>query len=196
MDFRLVAPIAVGLVLITSISLLLSRDWRWSILTLAGQYTAMFLLVWMSWPLEMAVVKLVAGWMTGAVLGTTLVNAPTEPQGASRPINRLFRLLMAGMVLLVIFSIAPRAQIWVPGVGLEQTWAALTLIGMGLLHLGLTTRPFRVILGLLTTLSGFEILYAAVESSILVAGLLAGINLGMALVGAYILLVPAMRRVR
>jgi hypothetical protein len=47
-------------------------------------------------------------------------------------------------------------------------------------------------LGLLTVLSGFEILYSAVEVSALVTGLLAGVNLGLALVGAYLLLAPTL----
>jgi hypothetical protein len=37
----------------------------------------------------------------------------------------------------------------------------------------------------LTALAGFEILYAAVESSALVTALLAVVNLGLALAGAY-----------
>jgi hypothetical protein len=64
-----------------------------------------------------------------------------------------------------------------------------------LLHLGLTAQPLRVVLGLLTVLSGFEILYAAVESATLVAGLLAAVNLGLALVGAYLLVAPGLERV-
>jgi hypothetical protein len=44
-----------------------------------------------------------------------------------------------------------------------------------------------VIYGLLTVLAGFEILYAAVEGSILVAALLCVVNLGVGLVGAYLL---------
>jgi hypothetical membrane protein len=63
----------------------------------------------------------------------------------------------------------------------------MLLVGMGLIHLGMTTRPLRVLLGLLTTLSGFELVYAAVENSVLVAGLLAVVTLGLALVGAYLL---------
>ncbi len=58
---------------------------------------------------------------------------------------------------------------------------------MGLLQLGMTTQVLRVILGLLTTFSGFEILYAAMEGSSLVAALLVVINLGLGLVGAYFL---------
>jgi hypothetical protein len=36
-------------------------------------------------------------------------------------------------------------------------------------------------------LTGFETLYAAVEGSVLVAGLLAVVDLGLALVGAYLI---------
>ena len=61
------------------------------------------------------------------------------------------------------------------------------LIGMGLLHLGISAQPLRIILGLLTVLSGFEIIYAALESSLLVAALLAVVELGLSLTGAYIL---------
>jgi len=63
---------------------------------------------------------------------------------------------------------------------------------MGLLQLSLTTNPFRIIIGLLTSLSGFELIYAAIETSTLVTGLLAGVNLGLALVGAYLLIAPTM----
>ena len=66
-------------------------------------------------------------------------------------------------------------------------------MGIGVLHLGLTNHPFRIAVGLLTMISGFEVLYAAVESSALVAGLLAVINLGIALAGVYLLVVPSMQ---
>jgi hypothetical protein len=59
---------------------------------------------------------------------------------------------------------------------------------MGLLHLGVTNHILRVTIGLMTALSGFEILYATVENSVLVAGLLAIINLGLALAGSYLLI--------
>jgi hypothetical protein len=50
----------------------------------------------------------------------------------------------------------------------------------------------RVTIGLLTALSGFEIIYAAIETSTLVTGLLAGVNLGLALAGAYLIIAPTM----
>jgi hypothetical protein len=72
--------------------------------------------------------------------------------------------------------------------GFPVTAGSLLLIGMGLLHLGITSYILRVVIGLMTVISGFEILYSAVEGSVLVAGLLALINLGLALVGAYLLI--------
>jgi hypothetical protein len=71
-------------------------------------------------------------------------------------------------------------------------WGSFVLISFGLLQLSLTSHPLRVIIGLLTFLSGFEIIYAAIETSTLVTGLLAGVNLGLALIGAYMLIVPTM----
>jgi xanthosine utilization system XapX-like protein len=76
------------------------------------------------------------------------------------------------------------------GLNLPIAWGSLLLVGMGLLQLGINAQPFRVILGLLTIMSGFEILYAAVESSTLVAALLSAVNLGLALTGAFFLNMP------
>ncbi|RPI32176.1 MAG: hypothetical protein EHM70_09610 [Chloroflexota bacterium] len=187
---------AVIWVFLTSVSLLISQNWRWIVLILALQYMGVFVLTGIHWPLEMAVVKLVAGWMATIVLGIATGEATIlQPQSwreaeYSWPSSRLFRLLAAGLVSLAVFSVAPKVVAWMPGVSLAQAAGGLILLGMGLLHLGLTAQPLRAAAGLLTALSGFEILYAAVESSALVAGLLAAVNLGLALVGAYLLLAP------
>jgi hypothetical protein len=75
---------------------------------------------------------------------------------------------------------------------LEQVWGALTLIGLGLLQLGFNSKPLPTTIGLLTILAGFEIVYAAIENSILVASLLTLITLGVSLAGAYLILSPQM----
>ena len=185
-------PLALALATLTALTLLISRDWRWSIASLAVQYIAVFVLVSTAWPLEMAIAKMVAGWMAGAILGMATASAPEtwQSQELARPSGRLFRLLAAGTFFIVLFNLVPRAAAWAPGLQPVALWGGFILVGMGLLHLGLTGQPLRVALGLLTALAGFEILYAAVESSALVAGLLASVNLGIALAGAYLLVVP------
>ena len=88
---------------------------------------------------------------------------------------------------MIVIASTPRIDSIIPGIGLPVIAGSLILLGLGLLHLGITTQPFRVIIGLLTVLSGFETIYSALESSILVAAMLSIVNLGLAMVGAYIL---------
>lgn len=198
MIFDVLAYPAVILVAFTSLMLLVSNSWRWIILILVLQYIGVFLLVALRWPFELAAAKVVAGWMASAVLGFAINEAvattPSIWQRTERfsPAGRLFRMLTSGLVALTVLSLSPRLVEWVENIGTIQAVGALTLIGMGILHLGLTAQPLRVVIGLLTFLSGFEILIAAVDISALVAGLLASINLGLGLVGAYLLLAPNM----
>ena len=183
--------LAVILIAVTSVGLLLARDWRWLIIFLATQYFGMLILTLQHWPLGMASVKVVAGWMSAAILGMTRSGLPREDRTERQsvlPRGRLFRLFAAGIVLLIVATATPRIDTVMADAGYAVTTGSLLLIGMGLLHLGVTDHILRVTIGLMTVLSGFEILYATVESSILVAALLAVINLGLALVGSYLLI--------
>jgi hypothetical protein len=185
-----IAWIAVIIILITSVGLLIVRDWRWTIILLAVQYFGMFILILQLWPLGMGSVKLVAGWMSAAILGMTRSGFASDEfdKESIWPRGRLFRLFMAAMVVMIVAAVTPGVDTIMADAGYPVTAASLILIGMGLLHLGITSYILRVVIGLMTVLSGFEIIYAAVEGSVLVAGLLAVINLGLALVGAYLLI--------
>lgn len=184
-----IAWIALIIIVITSVGLLLARDWRWSIILLAVQFLGMFVLTLQHWPLGMASVKVVAGWMSAAVLGMTR-SGLTEDESDEEYTwlrGRLFRLFASGIVLLIAAVVTPRVDTVMADPGFPVTNGGLILIGMGVLHLGVSTRILRVTMGLITILSGFEVLYSAVEGSVLVAALLAAINLGLALVGAYLM---------
>lgn len=178
-----------GLLLLTSVGLLVSRDWRVGLGFLGLQYVAVFWLTSQHWPMSMAAIKLVTGWMAIATLGITRLNLKQAEEGTKQtwPQGRLFRIFTAGIVAIIVFAAAPGVEETIPGIGMPVISGSLILMGMGMLHLGMTIEPFRVILGLLTVLAGFEALYAALESSILVAAMLSIVNLGLALVGAYLL---------
>jgi hypothetical protein len=184
------AWVAVVLMVITSAGLLLVRDWRWSIILLAAQYTGMFILTLQHWPVGMASVKVVAGWMSAAILGMTRSGLPGDALAEENmwPRGLLFRLFAAATVVLIVTVVTPVVDTIMADAGFPVTNGGLLLIGMGLLHLGITARIMHVAIGLMTVLSGFEILYSTVEGSVLVAALLAVINLGLALVGAYLLI--------
>jgi hypothetical protein len=185
----MIAWLAVAVLASAAGGLLLSRDWRWSLGWLAAQYLAAFLLVTQHWPIGMAAVKLVTGWMATAALGMTRVGL-ADPESAAEsfwPQGRTFRLFGAAIVAVIAIAAGPRLEAVSPGVGVPVVIGSLLLMGTGLLMLGITSDTLRVIIGLLAVLCGFEILYAALESSILVAALLAVANLGLALTGSYLL---------
>ena len=199
------------IVVVTAFILLISPSWRTSLVTLAGQYLGVFLLLIVDGPFQLALTKLVTGIMAAAVLGmsisimmrpgelpaSTAISFSDEAleaySGSPKPGGRrffsreAFRLLTGLLAALVGFSIAPQLVAWAPGMSNEQAWGSVILLGAGLLQLGFTIKPFRTILGLLTFLSGFEIIYAVAEPSALVTGLLAVVTLGLSLVGAYLL---------
>lgn len=194
MDSGFPGFIVLLLILATALILLMNRDWRWVLAALGLQYFLTFLLITPSWPLELAAVKLVAGWMAAAVLGLTRLNLeePLKENGKRLPTSPVFLILSATLVLLVVMAAAPALVDWARQLGVNQAWGGLLLIGMGLLQVGLRGSIFRGIVGLLSLLSGFEILYAAVESSLLVAALLGILNLAIALTGSYLLLAPGL----
>ena len=175
------------LVIFTATGLLFSRDWRWNLGLLAAQYFAVFWIIQSHWPISMAATKLVAGWMACAILGIAQLNNIEQKDTKSiLHQGRLFNVFAAAMLLVATFPLSQTVGNWL-GISFPVAWSSLILIGLGLLHLGITNNPIRVILGLLTVMAGFEVLYAAMESSALVNALLVTVDLGLALVGAYLL---------
>jgi len=167
--------------------MLLSDSWRWTIAGLAIQYLVVFLLVAQIWPIGLAAIKLVAGWLAGVLL--SMANTPTqleEPFFSTRSAS-IFRLFSAGLVLMIVYAITPSVNTWLP-IPFDYLLIGLLMVGMGVLQLGISQRPLRVILGLLTLLSGFEVIYSSLEGSALLAAILAAITLALGLIGSTILL--------
>lgn len=191
MALDIVSWLAVGLILATSTTILITRDWRISLGSLAVQYIAVFWLTSRHLPFVMGSVKLIAGWMVVAALGMTrlgLTSMDKEEEDTFWPCGQWFRIILMLIVTLVTVGATPRVEAAIPGLGFPVIAGGLLLVGAGVVHLGVTSELLRVALGLLTMLAGFEIIYAAVESSILVTGFLAVTNLGLGIVGSYLLI--------
>jgi hypothetical protein len=191
MAIDIISWIAVGLMLATSTAMLINRDWRLSLGALAVQYMAAFWLVTRHLPFVMGSAKLITGWMVIAALGMTRLGLPSaedEKEESFLPRGQWFRVILMCVIAFVSVGATPRIESAIPGLGWQVIAGSLLLIGAGVVHLGMTSDTLNVILGLLTMLTGFEILYAAIESSILVAGLLAITNLGLGIAGSYLLI--------
>ena len=185
MIFQSLAILPVLILAASSLIILTTQNSRRALIVLGAQYLAAFWLTALSWPVGLALVKLVVGVVCVIVLATSQEISVADARFTALS-GRVFRSLAAGLVWMLVLTIAPPLEIWLVA-SPEIVIGGLLLVGMGLLQLGMTTQALRVILGLLTFLSGFEVLYAVVESSVLVTGLLAVVNLGLALAGAYLL---------
>ena len=194
MDFSQYIIPSLWLLGITSTCLLVVRNWRVLPILLGIQYVGVFVLVGTTWPIEMAVVKLVVGWLSAAMLGLELGKLkPAVKQGNSNSWSWiLFVLLLALFIIFGILEIAPEFAYRFLNSSYEQIIGCLLLIGMGILNLGISESTGEVILGLLTFLSGFEILFASIETSAFIAGFLALCTLGIAILGSYLSVSPSL----
>lgn len=203
--------LAAILLTITALSMLVINDWRLSLILLSLQYTGMFLLLSTQWAGSMAAVKIIAGWMAAAVLGLAVSADPAGhkalyaytnsfsdaqsggPAKNTRPsLGVVFRFFAAGLFLLTLASSLLSPIPILAGIEPTYLWGGFVLLGLGILKLSLTSHPFHIILSLLTMLSGFEILYGALDKTVISAGLLSTVTLAIALNGAYLLNGPSM----
>ncbi|MDH3942525.1 MAG: hypothetical protein OEV06_00295 [Anaerolineae bacterium] len=188
MQFEIFAPYAFILLIITSTLLLLSDEIRLNIAAIGFQYLGVFAIVVVVWPVNLAAVKLVAGWLSVSILGISRLDAARRQQKRTFMVmDWKLRLFSTALIALVAASMTPGVQALIPNADMLFVAPALFLLGMGLLHNAVTQYPLQALLGILTVLSGFEIIYSMVEVSALVAGLLAVVNLGIAFIGAYLL---------
>jgi len=149
-----------------------------------------FWFVQLSWPLSLAIIKLISGLIVCIILA--FYSEEYEVQSAqdkSWPQGSIFKIFSAGLIVLSTLAISSQAAFWIGISNPTIIWIGLYLIGIGILQLGITAQTERVIIALLTLISGFEIIYSFVETSSLVAALLVIINIGLAIVGVYLHLI-------
>jgi hypothetical protein len=175
--------IPVLLILAASLAMLVFDEWQRSIVALAILYLGVFILLVQLVPLTLSAVKLITGWAAALILGLNLPKGEsTTAEGLFS--NRIFKALSLVLIWVLAFlvskSISSSFQI-----SPEIVFSALAIFGAGLLQLGMKFRPFSIILGILTVFAGFELLYASVETSVLINGLLSAMNLLIALIGSY-----------
>jgi uncharacterized MnhB-related membrane protein len=195
LSFLTASPAVVGLVVTASL-IIVVRDWRVSLAALLAQYLLVgFLLTRLITP-EVATVKTLIGALICPILYLTARRVrwgrqrsndevSTLPTGREVfPVSLPFRLLAVVLVGLVASSLLNSYPL--PEVPRDIGFACYWLALMGLLAMILTTEPLKAGLGLLTFMAGFELFYAALESSLSVVGFLGIVNLFMALAMAYL----------
>ncbi|GAB4530353.1 MAG: hypothetical protein Fur0018_17610 [Anaerolineales bacterium] len=178
----------VVLLVLSALGLLLARQSVQIVLALTLQYALAGGLVMQMWPPRMALIKIMAGWAAVLILYLSARRVPLGGDLPAGPGRFLARFSAGLLALLAVFSLLPVVQDAVPGITPPVLGAAMWLMLSALMQLGFTLHPLRTAAGWLTLMTGFEIIYAAIERSILIALLLAALQMALALAGAYLLL--------
>ncbi|MFN2302161.1 MAG: hypothetical protein ACK2TV_00370, partial [Anaerolineales bacterium] len=158
------STLAFVFIVLTAMMILVFRDWRINAVALGLQYLAVFGLVTLSWPIGMAVVKLIVGWMATAAIALTCIRQMKTDSLSESTSSLFFRAIAGIVVIIVIFVLAPRLQeAMFPQVALIIVQGGLMLIGMALMQLGTNSEAYLTIISLLSLLAGFEVIHAALE---------------------------------
>jgi hypothetical protein len=179
-----IAPIATILSGITAGIIIVSDDYRLRLGMLSLQYVCVTSLNALSLPINIAIIKLIAGWLACIVLGITIRQQRWNNEDRSTgalPTGWVFRMIAVLLVSTSAIGLGQFTLFDILGVQAVSTASTLLLIGLGILQIGLAEQPIVVGIGLLTILSGFEILYCSLEPSLAVMALMGSIHIGIAL---------------
>jgi len=177
-----------ALILISGIlsALILSlEDWRWRLAGLSVVQLISFILIVQIWPIALASVKLISGWMGASLLGTAMISGNQEDEihfVLSRNVFRLV-LMMFGWVVTAIS--APIINEWLP-ISFTNLTIGFLFILCGIFMFALNRTSSQILIGLLIFLSGFDIIYSSLEGSALVTGIYGLIVILISLVGVYL----------
>lgn len=187
MNLAQVSPVLLVLLMASSLCILMLQNFRLALAALAAQYLLIFLLITSVFPSSLALVKLLVGWMITALLVSEIRLIEKDWENRIALSGNLLRGGVLILLWIVVYLGLPLIQLWIP-VNQTVLLGGMILLSGGLIQIGLSSQVLRVSLGLLTLFSGFEIIYAALEPSVLVSGLLVLVNIGIGLTGLFLVI--------
>jgi len=197
----ILALVGAGL---TAMVLTLTVDWRITFAALALQYIFAAILLNQAVAWQVAAVEAIVGILVVIIL--TLTGRQSNfGRTASSPVVQLpgqlarigpiefqtnlpFRLVAILLAAVITWFMVVVGDYAVPGLPLALNLAGVWLIILGLFGLGFTDEPMNAGSALLTVITGFEMIYAPLEPSLLVVALLAVVNFAVALAASYLAL--------
>lgn len=187
----LTTPALVGLFLAT-LMLVALIDWRLNLAALAGLFACAAVLLAQITLWQVVAVRLIVGLLIVLILAltgrATRFGAPLLQTSVrfTVPTGFPFRVMALVLISLVAWYTASQPAFALPGLPPSLNLASYLLMALGLLNLGLSEEPLNAGGGLFMVLGGFQLFYFAIEPSLAIVGLLAAVELGVALVVSYL----------
>lgn len=183
------AMFSVALIFVSALGWMTAEKWQSKLGWLIAQGLAAFLLISQYWPWNAAATAPLTLWAATVILGLTLAGRPsTQIDTPQSSFQRAFGALATLFISLFLLAISYLKPDFLPGSNPLTLAGGLLAIGNALVRFGLRETVLDQVINLLALMNGFVILYAAIETSLLVNLLLSGLMLGIALVGSHLLL--------
>lgn len=208
-SFAIGLPAMVGLIL-TAATIFLTSNWRLSLGALLVQYVLLGLTLTRFVQAELAVVRLLVGILVVPILYLTArrlqdARGSGQPeQGGARflglpmgwgagPLGLPLRLLTVLLVALAVVRFFPNYEALLSGLVVaaepltpDVIVISFWLVSMGLAGLVLSGDALRVAPALLTVLSGFEVIYACLQTNLAIVGFFGALTLLASLAFSYL----------
>lgn len=186
----IVAGIGLVLAPLCAAGLNLAPSRRVSLLLLLGVFAGAGASIGLGQQLGIGLGLVATGGLACAILAIGFERSgwPRHGQGLG-PVagGRPFRAATVLLVAAAAWGISAPYASAIGDLSSSRLTAAVMILAMGLLQLGLSQEQGAAALGLLTALAGFEFVYAGLEPSLALRAVLAGIMLGIALVSSVLL---------
>ncbi len=180
----------VIILFITGSALVLMKPQPRSMIILAVQYIAVSWLASTSLPAAGVTAKLVTGLLVCVILYLGIRQIGDDPlQGDDQLLSANLPFSIIALLLVTVASVSvARSTLFAQfDIRIEASVGALFLIASSLLNLGLGTNQLRIGIGLLTLVSGAELIYGFIEPALALIALLTMVHLGIVLVISYII---------
>lgn len=180
----------VIILFITGSALVLMKPQPRSMIILMVQYIAVSWLASTSLPAAGVTAKLVTGLLVCVILYLGIRQIGDDPlQGDDQLLSANLPFSIIALLLITVASVSvARSTLFAQfDIRMEASVGALFLIASSLLNLGLGTDQLRIGIGLLTLVSGAELIYGFIEPALALIALLAMVHLGIVLVISYII---------
>jgi hypothetical protein len=195
---ELLNSLPIYIALIAALLNLVRRQWSLNLIALVLQFIFIIPSLLNLFPIQIALIQPLTGIMVSLMLYLTLHQVGgIEAIKLNRSLTpgEIFRALAGIFLLALIFFFLDDFQKAVfPTVPLEHLYLSFGLMLTGIMQLGTIREPLYLAIGLLTFLSGFQLLYSALEFSYLLEALFAAVNLLLGMVGSFFIVKNAESR--
>lgn len=171
--------------IILSGAILVLEDRRYRLAVLAIIELIGFILIVQIWPIALALVKLISGWMGIALLSFAFIPSDIKKESNEPIPSKIFRLMLGVFGWIIVLTSIQGLNEWLP-ISYTNLFIGLIFFIIGMISLSLGLKTFDIILSLLVFLQGFDIIYSSLEGSALVTAMFAVIIISICLTGSFL----------